>query len=168
MVDSIGIDVVLILLLLVISVGTVITIRLLHAAVGLALVSALLTIVMYRMGSPVAAVFELSVCAGLILVIFISTISLTQRLTPDRIIHVERETLRRFWFLPIIIVVIAVFLSQVNLPVGDAAAPIAQAPPSPMGVREVLWNLRHMDLIGQVIILLAGAFGVLILFKRGK
>lgn len=168
MVDSIGIDIVLILLLLVISVGTVITIRLLRAAVGLALVSALLTIVMYRMGAPVAAVFELSVCAGLILVIFISTISLTQRLTPDRIIQVERETLRRFWFLPIIIVVIAVFLSQVNLPVGDAAATVAKAAPSPMGVREVLWNLRHMDLIGQVVILLAGAFGVLILFKRGK
>lgn len=168
MIDTIGIDIILVVLILAISIGTVITIRLLRSAVGLALVSAILTIIMYRLGSPVAAVFELSVCAGLILVIFISTISLTQRLTPDRIIQVERETLRRFWFLPIIIVVIAVLLSQVTIPTGTGEVPAPQVLTSLMGVREVLWNLRHLDLIGQIIILLAGAFGVLILFKRGK
>ena len=32
-------------------------------------------------------------------------------------------------------------------------------------VREVLWNLRHLDLLGQIIILLGGAFGVVALVK---
>jgi ethanolamine transporter EutH len=33
------------------------------------------------------------------------------------------------------------------------------------GVREVLWNQRHLDLLGQIAVLLAGAFGVVVLFK---
>ena len=42
-----------------------------------------LAILMFRLTRPSAAVFELSVCAGLIPVIFISAISLTQRLKRD-------------------------------------------------------------------------------------
>ena len=33
-------------------------------------------------------------------------------------------------------------------------------------VRTVLWNVRQLDLFGQILILLAGVFGVLVLFKR--
>jgi hypothetical protein len=32
----------------------------------------------------------------------------------------------------------------------------------------VLWGLRHLDLFGQIIVLLAGAFGVVIFFKEKK
>ena len=63
---------------------TVMTARLLRSAVGLAITSAILTILMFQLASPLAAVFELSVCAGLISAIFISTISLTQRVTAER------------------------------------------------------------------------------------
>jgi ethanolamine transporter EutH len=31
-----------------------------------------------------------------------------------------------------------------------------------------LWKLRHLDLLGQIAILLAGAFGVVTLFKEWK
>lgn len=32
--------------------------------------------------------------------------------------------------------------------------------------REMLWNYRSLDLIGQMMIILAGAFGVLVLTKE--
>jgi ethanolamine transporter EutH len=32
----------------------------------------------------------------------------------------------------------------------------------------VLWYLRRLDLLGQIVILLAGAFGVVMLFKERK
>jgi hypothetical protein len=36
-------------------------------------------------------------------------------------------------------------------------------------VRTVLWTLRQLDLFGQILVLLAGVFGVLVLFrKEGK
>ena len=43
---------------------------LLRAAIALATTSVVLAIIMFRLDSPLAAVFELSVCAGLITVVF--------------------------------------------------------------------------------------------------
>jgi hypothetical protein len=34
-----------------------------------------------------------------------------------------------------------------------------------LDARQVLWNIRSRDLLGQIIILLAGAFAVIILFR---
>src|SRR5512137_2904227 len=51
---------------------------LVRAALSLAFMSALLAVLLYRMNSPYAAVFELSVVAGLITVLFVSTIALTR------------------------------------------------------------------------------------------
>lgn len=34
--------------------------------------------------------------------------------------------------------------------------------------KDSLWNLRHVDLIGQALILLTGIFAVVVLFKKGK
>ena len=53
--------------------------NLLFAAIALAALSAILAIVFYWLNSPYAAVFELSVCAGLITALFVSAISLTRR-----------------------------------------------------------------------------------------
>jgi hypothetical protein len=49
--------------------------------------------------------------------------------------------------------------------------PLTFAPPLPaveQDVRNVLWNQRHIDLLGQMSILAAGAFGVVILIKGAK
>jgi multisubunit Na+/H+ antiporter MnhB subunit len=35
-------------------------------------------------------------------------------------------------------------------------------------VRNILWNLRHADVLGQIIVLLAGAFSVVVFFKEEK
>ena len=53
--------------------------NLLFAAISLAALSAVLAIMFYQLNSPYAAVFELSVCAGLITALFVSAISLTRK-----------------------------------------------------------------------------------------
>ena len=51
---------------------------LLKSAISLAVASAILAIIFYQLNAPYAAMFELSVCAGLITVLFASTINLTK------------------------------------------------------------------------------------------
>jgi len=51
----------------------------LFAAISLAALSAVLAMIFYHLDSPYAAVIELSVCAGLITALFVTTISLTKR-----------------------------------------------------------------------------------------
>jgi ethanolamine transporter EutH len=45
---------------------------------------------------------------------------------------------------------------------------VIATPPAENDVRLILWNMRHLDLIGQITILLAGAFGIVALFKEWK
>ena len=44
------------------------------------------------------------------------------------------------------------------------------APPAPpvKDVRETLWFVRRFDLIGQILIVLVGVFGVVVLFKTRR
>ena len=138
------------------------TTLLLRATIALALASAMLAVVMYSLGARLAAVLELSVCAGLISVVFVSVISLTQRKPFKEYVVRRASRLRRFWPLPLVLVGIGVGLSFVHAPV-QIAIPL---PGADGDVRTVLWNLRQLDLFGQIFILLAGVFGVLVLFKR--
>ncbi len=146
------------------AVWTMMTTRLLHSAVGLAFTSAIVTILMFQLDSPLAAVFELSVCAGLVSAIFISTITLTKRFTAEELIVRRKARLAYFWFLPIVVVIAAVVLSLIHIPI-DFKLP---EPPMENNVKNIIWNLRHLDLLGQIAILLAGGFGVVTLFKEWK
>ena len=136
--------------------------HILRAVIGLAVVSVLLTVLMFQMGAPLAGVFELSVCAGLITVVFVSTISLTRPLTG----HEEREQagLRARRFHPAILVAASVgalfWIGSYGLDVAPAVSE------SPENVGEVLWGLRRLDLLGQMIVIFVGVFGVVVLFKR--
>jgi NADH-quinone oxidoreductase subunit J len=155
-------DLILLFALLLAVIWTVMTARLVHSVVGLGLTSAILAVIMYRLGSPLAAVFELSVCSGLISVIFITTISFTQRLSKEKFLIRRRERLLRFLYLPLIIVAVGLWLVR-YLKLPQLALP---APAQVSDVRLVLWHMRHLDLLGQVIILIAGVFGVVIFFKE--
>src|SRR5450830_1060575 len=157
-----SIDIVILILLTLAALWTVMTNSLLFAAIGLALTSAVLTIVMFRLNSPLAAVFELSVCAGLISVVFISVTTMTQPQSQQEVAQHTRDRLGRFKFLPLIVILVALALVILNLKPG---APLA-VPEIGEDVRNILWNQRPIDLIGQVLILLAGVFGVVILFKE--
>ena len=158
------VNILLLLAMVLAAVWTVMTSYLLRAVVGLALTSAVLTIIMFMLNAPLAAVFELSVCAGLIPAIFLSAISVTKRVDPEGITSHVRQQIAKFWPLPLILVLAGLGLSQVHIP--ELAVKIAQVPQD--DVRKVLWNLRHMDLLGQIVILLAGAFGVVVLQKESK
>jgi len=157
-----GVNTLLLFALILASLWTVMTRSLLRSAIGLALTSVILTIIMFRLNSHLAAVFELSVCAGLISVLFVSTISLTHPLSRQEVMQHMRERLARFWFLPLIIIITGVALSFVRMkPVIHLPSPEAVK-----DVRQVIWSVRQVDLLGQVIILLSGVFGVVILFKE--
>jgi len=157
-------DFFILVLLVLAALWTVITRSLLRSAIGLALTSAILTIVMFRMRAPLAGVFELSVCAGLIPVLFVSVISLTQPLTYKEVLEHMKVRLKRFWALPLVVVVLGIALifvsikARVNVPL----------PTNQTDVRFLLWHLRQFDLLGQVIILFSGVLGVVILFKERK
>jgi NADH-quinone oxidoreductase subunit J len=134
---------------------------LLKATIGLALTSAVVTILMFRLASPLAAVFELSVCTGLITAVFVSAISMTRPLTHTQSLEASKNKFKRYWYLPVIMVIVAATLVCLKVK-PDVALPQVQA----LGdVRSIMWNLRQLDMCGQIVILLAGAFGVVILFR---
>jgi len=143
---------------------TVMTVRLIRAIVGLAVTSAILSVLIYRLGAPFAAVFELSVCAGLIPVIFIITVNFTERITKERLRERRKERFVKFWYLPVVIGISCLLLIK-YLKIPQFSLP---APAQEQDVRNVLWNMRHLDLLGQIVVLLAGALGVAVLFKEHK
>ena len=157
-------EILILILLVVAALWTVMTRSLLRSAIGLALTSAILTLVIFRMNASLAAVFELSVCAGLIPVLFISVISLTQAMTNQEVIEHMNERLTRFWGLPLLIIILGLILSFMSLSF-KAKLPLPEVQTDP---RLVLWHLRQLDLLGQIIILFTGVFGVVVLFKERK
>jgi NADH-quinone oxidoreductase subunit J len=156
-------ELILLGLMLAAAVWTVMTVRLLLSVIGLALVSALVSILMFRLNSPYAAVFELSVCAGLISVIFFIAVSFTKRLTDEDVKTLRKERVRKTVWLPLLLAGLGLIMAK------TLVRPVLEAPAQGQAdVRSVLWGLRHLDLFGQIIVLLAGAFGVVIFFKERK
>ena len=159
------INICLLIAMLAAALWTVMGRSLLKAAIGLATTSAIVSTLIFRLASPLAAVFELSVCTGLITVIFVTTISLTKPLTHKEIVGMSKDRLKRFWALPVIVAIVGIGMFFLNIKNDIAAA----APPSIIqDVRYVLWNMRQLDLFGQIIIIIIGALGVAILFEERK
>jgi NADH-quinone oxidoreductase subunit J len=159
------IDLVLLIAMTLAALWTVMSRSLLKATIGLAVTSAVISILMFRLASPLAAVFELSVCAGLITVVFVSTISLTKPLTHKEIETISRNRIRRYIYLLPIVMVAAIILSSLKL---TCRMMPVMAPAAVRDVREVLWSLRQFDMFGQVIMIILGALGVVILFRESK
>jgi NADH-quinone oxidoreductase subunit J len=156
--------IVVLALTLLAALWTVMTASLIRSVLGLAATSVCVTILMFMLGANLAAVFELSVCAGLITVVFVSTIAMTQPTTRSEIMDRARTHLRRYWFLPVILVAAGAALAFLT-----AGARIDLPPPTAsVDVREILWKSRQTDLLGQVVVILAGVFGVIVLFKERK
>lgn len=155
----------LLLLGLVVSAACTVLIRsLIKAAIALALTSAVLTVVMFLMGATLAAVLELSVCAGLITAVFVSTISLTRNLTTEEEAEAARKRLRKTLWLPALLAFVGtlVWILFPNLPLALAQTPAG----ADIAAREALWDSRQLDILGAILIVLAGVFGVVVLFKE--
>jgi hypothetical protein len=66
------------------------------------------------------------------------------------------------WPLPLLLIAAGVALTFVRVPVDVVLC----LPAGDGDVRTVLWSMRQLDLFGQILILLAGVFGVLVLFRK--
>jgi len=158
--------IILLALIVVFAALAVVRTRVIRAAIMLASISIITTLILFLLGSPIAAIFELSVCAGLITVIFVSVISLTNPLTPKERTDARVVMYKRFVFLPILVAVCAAAFYLIATRFNSVPLPAAAA--SAEGAKNVLWETRQFDLIGQVIIILSGVFGVIVLFKDTK
>ncbi|MDP3791737.1 MAG: hypothetical protein Q8R38_06830 [Candidatus Omnitrophota bacterium] len=159
-----NIDGILLISVVLSALWTVMTRSLLKAALGLAVTSAIIAIILFRLSSPLAGVFELSVCAGLITAVFISAISLMKPLTHKETIELSKKRIKKYWPLPVIIIIAGIVFSKAVVPTSFHILPEAVK----LGVQDILWNTRTLDLFGQVVIVLAGVFGIVILFKESN
>jgi NADH-quinone oxidoreductase subunit J len=145
--------------LVICSVLAVLVKDLLKAAIFLAGASVFLAMTFFDLGAAYAGVFEISVVAGLITVLFIATISLTTG---------EGEVRERRWarlLLPVFLIgfVLADFLVMRQFLGGLPAQPAAVESGN---FGHILWSERTFDLVGQIAIILAGVFCVLALFRK--
>ena len=152
------------LFLLAFCIMAVISHSLLKSAVYLGFASATLGVIMYVLGAKWAAVIEVSVCSGLVTVIFISAISLSS-MKKDQIQRHYNDK-KRMAYLPITLIVAGVILVVVALTtdftVTGSAVGIAE------DFREVLWNERQIDVLGQIVAILVGGIAVDVLFRSGQ
>ena len=152
-------------LLAVIVLGALLAVLLtdLLPAISLALASVALSIIFFQFRVPYAAAFELSVGAGLVMVLLVSAIGLTRRTPPEQ----EERGKSLVVVIPILALIavavidIAAFVtlnSQLRTP-----SPYVLTPPS---FSETLWQIRWVDILAQLGIVLAGVFAVLALFRK--
>jgi len=156
------IDSILLIAVVLASLWTVMTRSLLKAALGLAVTSAVIAVILFRLDSPLAGVFELSVCAGLITAVFISAISLMKPLTHKETLELSKKRIKRYWYLPVLMLIAGFVFLRAAIPTGFKMLPEAAG----MDVRNILWEARPLDLFGQIVIVLAGVFGIVILFRE--
>jgi NADH-quinone oxidoreductase subunit J len=145
-------------LMVLLSIGCCIFKDLLYVAISLALISVILALVLFNFGANIAGVFELSVCAGLITVLFIATVSLTK--DSDK----KTEARMATYFVPLF-VLIFIGIDYFIIQWLSHAIP-AVVDPKPAGTfQKVFWELRSADILGQIALIGAGVFGILSLFR---
>jgi len=133
---------------------------LLKAAISLAVSSIFLAILFFHMKAYYIGVFEISVVAGLITVLFISTIAMTkgdgkesERKLPAIVFPV--------FFIAFILIDIMVMKTLIG------KLPVLSGKPEQGGFGQILWGQRTFDLVGQIGVIFAGVFAVLALFRKG-
>lgn len=134
------------------------------SAIALAGASAALGIIMYEMGSVWAALIEISVCSGLVTVIFISAISLSNMEKKE--LEKVYEDKKRMSLLPLILIVSGAVLVIAAVALGGALPNAEHAVSTTGDLREILWNNRQADIWGQIIIMITGSAAVVVLFRE--
>ena len=132
---------------------------LLKAAVSLAVASLLLGIIFFRMDASYAGVFEISVVAGLITVLFILTIALTNK--GEEVRESKLANLVFPLFFVVFIIIDALVMKGLLQKI-----PALPSSPESGAFGDVLWKGRTLDLVGQIAVILAGVFSVLALFRK--
>lgn len=133
------------------------------SAISLAGASVLLGILMYVLGSPWAALFEISVCSGFVTVIFISAVTMTSRSQQEQDdIYGQGKNTK---LLPVLMIAAGFAIILVMI-FGKFRLPYPAAAPVQTGFRVEFWT-EHKDLLLALLTaLLAGTFAVVVLFKE--
>ncbi|MEW6687275.1 MAG: NADH-quinone oxidoreductase subunit J [Candidatus Edwardsbacteria bacterium] len=153
---------ILLLFLTLFSLLAILARDLLRAAISLAVASVFLAILFFRMEASYAGVFELSVVAGLITVLFISTIAMTKQEEGQKV----KEPKAAFIVFPVVLVLfllvdILVMKKLLQRPVASLSGTVDEG-----ALGMTLWQKRGIDLLGQIAVIFAGVFGVLALFRE--
>lgn len=137
--------------------------NMLTAAISLAATSIGVSLVLFDFRAPWAAVFELSVCAGLITVLFISAVSLLRK---EESFFAEDRT--RFRLLPVFALIVAIGGWIAGWPFFEALADYARFGARGQSLGSMLWESRRMDLLGQIAMLAAGVLVINSVFAAKK
>lgn len=138
-------------------VGAIISKKLLNSAIMLAITSIGVSLLLFGYSAPWAAVFELSVCAGLITVLFISAVSLVKN---------EEDTTKekqiKYSVFPLILSAV-VIISAILIPEYFEKLTIyvnQYKTSQEHKIGDIIWAIRGVDVIAQITILAAGIFSV--------
>jgi len=151
----------LFLLTAVFAVWAVMARKLLTSAIMLALVSVAVSLIFFGFNAPWAGVFELSVCAGLITVLFVSAVSLVRTVEEK-----FPENRARFHALPLALAIFAIAAWFYLPPFFTELAGWARPGTGGGTIGLALWDMRRPDLLGQVLMLAAGVFVIKSVFPR--
>jgi len=131
--------------------------HLISSAIFLAVVSALLSIAFYWLGSLLAAVIELSVGAGLVTVLFVYAINIAGETGG------EYYPLIKKWLAGPMVIIVVALLAIYLLPV---PSPAPQATETDLA--NVIWDQRAVDILVQIVLIFSGVLGLLGLLAEAK
>jgi NADH-quinone oxidoreductase subunit J len=137
------------------ALGAIAARSLVQSALWLAATSAVLATLLYVMGAPVVAVVELSVGVGLVAVLFIFVVGIA-----------GEDAVRARAVVPTIVALalagpaVLLLLWLVTSSGSGPSAALAPFAPISASVTAVLWEQRAADVLGQVVLIVAGAIGI--------
>ncbi|MBO7668204.1 MAG: hypothetical protein J6T26_07065 [Firmicutes bacterium] len=138
--------------------------RLMHAALALAGLSALTAVILFLFGATTAALFVLSCCVGLVTVGLAVAVTLTRPDSPEP--ETAPANAKRFGVLPLLLIFVGLMLLIVMIFTGFSLDPVTASNVTAEPFRDVFWGARQADILAQIILILVGAFSVVILFKE--
>jgi len=131
--------------------------HLISAAIFLAVVSALVSIAFYWLGSLLAAVIELSVGAGLVTVLFVYAINIAGETGG------EYYPLVKKWLAAPLVIIALALLAIYLLPILSPAPQVAET-----DLPNVIWDQRAVDVLVQIVLIFSGVLGLLGLLAEAK
>lgn len=136
--------------------------KLLNSAIMLAVMSIAVSLLLFSYNAPWAGVFELSVCAGLITVLFISAVSMMKK--EDTALKENRV---KYVILPFLVLIVIIPSALYIMPYFEYMTNYAKYSSYNPKLGEIIWNYRGVDLIGQITLLACIVFVIKsIFFKR--
>lgn len=131
--------------------------RLIESALCLAVVSGLISIVLFVLGAHQVAAIELSVGAGLVTVLFVFAIGIAgeERVSSRSVVPRSVAAVG---------VIITAFLLSLSVFPADAV-PSGTAEES---LSEVLWQQRSLDILVQIVLIFSGVLGILGLLAEAR